>query len=82
MDDQIRLAAFNWLGKQIEVYGDTLPRKILEEGYDYFGQKIRLMGPKGIWKPKQMDLPISITTIIDGPYDDKPEPNGLLSLQV
>lgn len=79
MDDQIRLAAFSWLRKQTDIYGDTLSRKILEEGFDYFGQTIRLMGPQGIWKPKQMDLPISITTVINGPYDDKPDPKGLLT---
>lgn len=77
MDDQIRLAAFNWLKKQKEFYGDTLPRKILEDGFVFQGKAIRLIGPQGIWKPGPMQLPLSITTILDGPYDDKPE-NGFL----
>jgi putative restriction endonuclease len=79
MDDQIRLNAFNWLKKQTEIFGDTLPRKILEAGFSYYGQTIRLLGPQGIWKPKQMDLPISITTIIDGPYNDMPDSSGFLN---
>ena len=79
MDDQIRIALFDWLNKQMVVHGDTLPRAILTEGFLFAGQRIRLMGPQGIWKPKQMELPISITTVIDGPYDDKPGPGGFLS---
>lgn len=79
MDDQIRLAAFNWLKKQGEIYGETLPRSILTEGFIYSGHTIKLMGPQGIWKPKQLELPISITTIIDGPYDDMPDKNGFLT---
>lgn len=79
MDELIRLAAFAWLKKQADIYGDTLPWEILTGGFDYFGQRIRLMGPQGIWKPKQMDLPLSITTVIDGPYDDKPDVKGFLT---
>lgn len=79
MDDQIRLAAFDWLNKQVIIHGDTLPRNVLTEGFPYSGQKIRLMGPQGIWKPQQMDLPISITTVINGPYDDKPDKKGFLT---
>jgi len=36
-----------------------------------------LIGPQGIWNPKLLDLPISITTIINGPYDDSDEDNGI-----
>jgi putative restriction endonuclease len=79
MDEQIRIASFDWLKKQIDTHGDTLPRIILTEGFSYFGQRIRLMGPQGIWKPQQMDLPISITTVINGPYDDKPDTKGFLT---
>lgn len=78
MDDQIRLASFSWLRRQTEIHGDSLPRKILEDGFIYDGQRITLLGPQGIWKPRQMDLPLSITTIIDGPYDDRPDDKGFL----
>jgi putative restriction endonuclease len=69
-DDQIRLAAFEWLNEQTLIHGDALPRRLLEQGFIYQGQRITLMGPKGIWKPQAMELPISLTTVPDGPYDD------------
>ncbi len=69
-DDSIRLAAFDWLKEQTTILGDTLPRLLLEQGFTYQGQRITLMGPRGIWKPRLMDLPISITTVPDSPYDD------------
>jgi putative restriction endonuclease len=79
MDDQIRLAAFTWLKKQSEIYGDSLPRKVMEEGFNYFGTTIRLAGPQGIWKPGPMDLPLSITTMMDGPYIDSVDEHGFLN---
>ena len=69
-DEYIRLAAFDWLKELTMVHGDTLPRKVLESGFVYQGIQFTLLGPKGIWKPKGMQLPISITTAPDGPYDD------------
>lgn len=78
MDNQIRLSAFDWLNKQKLVHGDTMHRSLLTEGFEYFGLRIRLMGPQGIWKPSQMNLPLSITTVIGGPYDDKPDVDGFL----
>lgn len=69
-DDQIRLAAFDWLNEQTLIHGDALPRRLLEKGFEYKGKSITLVGPRGIWKPQVMQLPISITTVPDGPYDD------------
>ncbi len=79
MDEQIRLTAFDWLKKQADIYGDTLPRDILTEGFDYFGKTIRLMGPQGIWKPKQMYLPLSITTVMDSHYNDRLDGKGFIN---
>lgn len=70
MDELIRIAAFEWLEKQASLYDDVLPRKVLEEGFYYQNQRIVLIGAKGIWKPKTLQLPISITTTADSPYDD------------
>lgn len=71
MDDLvIRLFAFDWLKKQIEIYGDVLPRNILHNGFTLSGERYGLLGPQGIWKPKSLLLPISITAILDGPYPD------------
>ena len=69
-DHKIRNAAFDWLNQQTEIYGDVLTRVLLEHGYNYQGKRITLLGPKGIWKPAQMQLPLSIATIPDGPYGD------------
>ncbi|MGM0587193.1 MAG: HNH endonuclease [Bacteroidota bacterium] len=71
VDIQIRLAVFNWLRDKKDKFGDVLDRKILEKGFEFKGHKITLVGQRGIWKPKVMDLPISITTVPDGPYNDE-----------
>ncbi len=79
MEDQIRLAAFNWLRNQSEIYEDVLPRRILESGFEFQGERVTLIGASGIWKPRQFkSRPISITTILNGPYPDKMS-DGFLS---
>jgi putative restriction endonuclease len=70
MDSAIRIAAFDWLKDQAAIYDDVLPRTIIETGFHYKNNRISLVGPKGIWKPQYCVLPISITSITDGPYDD------------
>src|SRR5687768_1421588 len=69
-DLQVRLAAFNWLSEQVSLHGDVLPRKLLEQGFEFQGQRIPLVAPQGIFKPQVLDLPLSITTAPKGPYDD------------
>jgi len=79
-DLQIRLFAFDWIKKQTEIHGDVLPRKLLHDGFNISGENYGLVGPQGIWKPKSMQLPISITSIIDGPYPDSiDEGSGILN---
>lgn len=70
LDTQIRSATFDWLNRQEEIHGDVLSRKVLEQGFFYKGERITLVGPKGIWKPRMMKYPLSITTIFNGPYAD------------
>lgn len=70
MDTQIRLAAFEWLKEMVTLYDDVLPRNLLESGFKFKNETISLIGPKGIWKPRIMELPISITTSPNSPYDD------------
>lgn len=80
MEEQIRLSAFNWIKTQCEIYNDVLPRKILETGFEFQGHRITLVGPSGIWKPRQLSLmPISITTVLNGPYEDAITDDGFLS---
>ncbi len=79
MEDVIRLTAFKWLEDQVRIHGDVLPRKLLEQGFGFRGQKITLVGPQGIWKPKIFEqIPISITTVAGGPYDDVFSNEGFL----
>lgn len=68
---QIRNAAFKWLEQQSPIYDDIFPRKVLEQGFTFQGQRVTLMGQPGIWKPKVLDLPISITTTVGSHYSDK-----------
>lgn len=78
MDDRIRIYAFDWLEKQTKIYGEVLPREILERGFLFNDEKITLVGRKGIWKPKFMDFPISITTTPESQYSDSISTEGFL----
>ena len=70
IDLQVRLAAFNWLSEQVQFHGDVLSRKLLQQGFDFQGQRIPLVAPQGIFKPQILELPLSITTSPNSPYDD------------
>ncbi len=70
---------FNWLQNQIEIYNEVLPWDILSYGFKYNNERVPLIGPQGIWKPKILEkFPISITTSPDSPYDDKISDDGPL----
>ena len=69
-DAEIRRAAFAWLTQQIDLHGQVLSREVLSKGFLYAGERISLVSPQGIFKPRQMTLPLSITTVADGPYQD------------
>ena len=74
---QVRKAAFDWLKLQIARFGDTLSRTTLEQGFDFQGTRVRLVGPQGIFKPASIRyFPISITTTTKGPYQDSFDPDG------
>lgn len=78
-DNQIRLAAFDWLSRQIRLHGDVLSRKLLEEGFVFQGEQVTLIGASGIWKPRVLpEIPLSITTTSSGPYEDSFRPDELL----
>jgi putative restriction endonuclease len=67
----IRLAAFQWLRAQADVYGDELPRPVLAVGFQFGDARVPLLGPQGIFKPAILtDAPLSITTAPNGPYAD------------
>lgn len=78
-DERVRLAAFQWLSKQVERYGDVLPRPLLEQGFVLNGERVPLVGPQGIFKPRVLsELPLSITTAPNSTYPDDLEADGLL----
>jgi len=85
-DTQVRLAAFRFLEEQQRLAGEdgALPRQVLVEGFVHDGQRVPLMGPQGIFKPRVLrDIPLSITTVAvaegeERPYDDTIGDDGLL----
>lgn len=79
MEDQIRIASFQWLREQTSIYGDVLPRSLLEKGFEFDGQRVTVVGPSGIWKPQMFErIPLSVTTTYDGPYEDSFTKEGFL----
>jgi putative restriction endonuclease len=68
-DQGIRRSVFDWLTDERAEHGEAIPRSALE-GFELNGQRIPLMGPQGIWKPAACELPLSITTVSNGPYSD------------
>ncbi len=78
-DSRVRTAAFDWLAETIRLHGDVLPRNLLAQGLVLDGARVPLVGPQGIFKPRILDeVPLSITTAPEGPYDDAFAPDGLL----
>ncbi len=79
IDQRVRVAVFNWLDEQVGMYGDVLPRSILAQGLEFEGQHVPLVATTGIFKPKILrQMPLSITTTPEGPYEDSFGSDGLL----
>jgi len=78
-DQSVRNAAFNWISEQVAINGDVLPRRpLLEKGFIYNGNRVPLVSAQGIFKPKLMTYPLSITTSPESPYDDAFHEDGYL----
>lgn len=85
-DLSVRMAAFRFLEEQCRIIGEdgALPRSLLQTGFSFEGQRVPLLGPQGIFKPRVLSrIPLSITTvpIVEGeerPYDDAFGNDGLL----
>lgn len=78
VDNKVRYLAFEFLEKLSDTHGDVLPFTQLSRGFDFEGNRVPLLGPQGIFKPKVIDLPISITTAPNGPYKDTFSKDGFL----
>ena len=80
LDARVRLAAFHFLDEQTRIHGEVLPGSLLRAGFPFGGDRVRLMGQPGIWKPAILpEIPLSITTTFEGPYQDQIEAEGLVS---
>lgn len=82
-DLRVRLAAFTFLDEQRRLTDGLFPRALLEQGFTFEGQRVPLLGPQGIFKPRVCTLPLSITTVPvreghQRPYDDVLGEDGLL----
>jgi putative restriction endonuclease len=61
------------------MHGDVIPREILAKGFEFEGQRVPLVSPQGIFKPKILpEIPLSIATTTKGPYNDTFGKDGLL----
>jgi len=76
LESSVRIAAFAWLSRQVSIHGDVLPREMLAKGFEFNGERVPLLGPQGIFKPRLLDIPLSITTVANGPYLDEPDQAG------
>lgn len=77
-DAAVRTQAFQLLAQLAEIYGDVIPFRPLSDGITVNDVRVPLLGPQGIFKPRILDLPLSITTAPNGPYDDSFTESGLL----
>jgi putative restriction endonuclease len=79
LNARIRSSAFAWLKEQVERLGDVLPRPLLAKGFEFEGERVPLLAPQGIFKPKVLtDGPLSIATTPESPYSDALGKDGLL----
>jgi putative restriction endonuclease len=69
-DHKIRMAVFDWLSEQTRIRGDVLPRTLLARGFTFEGKRIPLVSSQRIFKPKILDLPLTISTTPESHYDD------------
>ncbi|WP_143104626.1 hypothetical protein [Amycolatopsis regifaucium] len=81
-DTQLRWHAFSWLTDLMRKEGRNLPsRKI--KGFAFNGQNFSLLDQQGIWKPRQLDVALSIRTTYTPPhkrrpYEDEVSEDGLV----
>ena len=77
-DASVRQQAFELLADLTLQHGEVLPWKPLSDGFQVRGKRVPLVAPQGIFKPAILDLPLTITTSPDSPYDDAFTDDGLL----
>jgi putative restriction endonuclease len=79
VDTRVRMAAFKWLEEHTRLHGEVLPWSLLLDGFVFDGQRVPLVSMQGIFKPRVLpELPLTIRTAVDGPYDDAPGRDDVL----
>ncbi len=78
-DTKVRLTAFRWLEEAQDAYDSPLSRSMLQRGFELEGRRIPLVAPNGIFTPRGCEYPLSITTVMNGPYLDRFEDAHRLS---
>jgi hypothetical protein len=72
LSHSIRIAVFEWLNSLQFIYPDSIfPSRILANDFFYKNEHVILTGQTGIWKPKHMQLPITIKSTLQSIYDDQ-----------
>ncbi len=83
-DAEVRAAAFQFLDGLRLRYDDKVPREALERGFQFREERVPLVGPQGIFKPRVLPMmPLSITTVPvkEGqprPYEDELREDGFI----
>jgi putative restriction endonuclease len=74
-DMRIRGAAFEFVARLASVHGEEIPYEVLKRGFPFESDRVLLLSQQGIFKPRQLELPLSISTRVraDGtaPYADE-----------
>jgi putative restriction endonuclease len=77
LDWEIRLAAFDALGRVTARSGGVIRRAEMAAGFEFRGERIPFaLRAKGIWKPRQVSAALSLTTAVvrqgvQARYDDQ-----------
>lgn len=77
-DQRIRTAAFDWLSRVADTESGMIDWSTLQQGFVFGDERIALVSMRGIFKPRQMALPLSIRTSPRDPYGDAFEGNDVL----
>src|SRR2546426_2964447 len=60
VDSAVRLRSFAFLESKRTLYPDALPRRVLQDGFEFEGRRVPLVGPQGIFRPAVCRLPLTI----------------------
>ncbi len=78
LDFLIRTAAFDWLSKTADPDTGMITWSQLTRGFPFGDTRIPLVVQRGIFKPRQMQFPLSIRTSPADPYGDSFEGKDVL----